>query len=205
MVVKLKICGNATLSDIIEISKLDVDYVGIVTDPISQRFAKKEFIGFVKKYIGKPIVNVMVNIQINNKIVDELKTSDYIQIHRVLNDSELEILRSYDTKRIILYVPASFEYKKYLDKVVNIVDMVLIDSVRKGVSVDFNVFASFIREYPNLGVGGKINIENALSFINLNPAWIDISSSVEIYPGKKDLTKVKKIVEVVKYGDPFNK
>ncbi|AAK41174.1 N-(5'-phosphoribosyl)anthranilate isomerase [Saccharolobus solfataricus] len=203
--VKLKICGNATLSDIIEFSKLDVDYLGIITDVVSQRFVKSEFLTFVKRYVEKPIVNVKVNVQIS-EIERELLVSDYFQIHRVLDDSELELLKSYDfRKRIILYVPASFEYKKYLERAIDTVDMVLVDSVKKGVGVDYNVVSSFLKDYPYLGVGGKISIDNISNFIDLNPAWLDISSSIEIYPGKKDINMVKKIVEVVKYGSSSNK
>ncbi|AGJ62637.1 phosphoribosylanthranilate isomerase [Saccharolobus islandicus] len=203
--VKLKICGNATLSDIIELSKLNVDYIGIITDAISQRFVKSEFLTFVRRYTEKPIVNVKVNI-LMSEMEKELSISDYLQIHRVLDDLELELLKSYDfRKRIILYVPASFEYKKYLEKAMDTVDMVLIDSVKKGVGVDYKVASSFLKDYPHLGVGGKISIDNISNFIDLNPAWLDISSSIEIYPGKKDINIVKKIVEMVKYGSSSDK
>lgn len=203
--VKLKICGNATLSDIIELSKLSVDYIGIITDAISQRFVKSEFLTFVRRYTEKPIVNVKVNI-LMSEMEKELSISDYLQIHRVLDDLELELLKSYDfRKRIILYVPASFEYKKYLEKAMDTVNMVLIDSVKKGVGVDYNVASSFLKDYPHLGVGGKISIDNISNFIDLNPAWLDISSSIEIYPGKKDINIVKKIVEMVKYGSSSDK
>ncbi|TRM90434.1 N-(5'-phosphoribosyl)anthranilate isomerase, partial [Sulfolobus sp. A20-N-G8] len=46
---------------------------------------------------------------------------------------------------------------------------------------------------------------NIYQFITFNPKWIDISSSIEIYPGKKSLDKVKKLVEVVKRGSLSNK
>lgn len=130
MAIELKICGNATISDVIELSKLDVDYIGIVTDPISPRFVKREFLSIVKKYTNKPIVSVKVNGDIS-EILKDLSVVEYVQIHRILTDSELELLRSYDTRRLILYVPASLEYKSYLRKVINITEKILIDSIKR--------------------------------------------------------------------------
>lgn len=204
MAIELKICGNATISDIIELSKLDVDYIGIVTDPISPRFVKREFLSIVKKYTNKPIVSVKVNGDISEMLKD-LSVVEYVQIHRILTDSELELLRSYDTRRLILYVPASLEYKSYLRKAINITEKILIDSIKKGIEIDINVVKEIFKDYPNLGVGGKINLNNISNFIGLNPKWIDISSSVEIYPGKKSIEKVKKIIEVIKYGNIHDK
>ncbi|MDT7861147.1 MAG: N-(5'-phosphoribosyl)anthranilate isomerase [Saccharolobus sp.] len=204
MAIELKICGNATISDIIELSKLDVDYIGIVTDPISPRFVKREFLSIVKKYTNKPIVSVKVNGDISEMLKD-LSVIEYVQIHRILTDSELELLRSYDTRRLILYVPASLEYKSYLRKAINITEKILIDSIKKGIEIDINVVKEIFKDYPNLGVGGKINLNNISNFIGLNPKWIDISSSVEIYPGKKSIEKVKKIIEVIKYGNIHDK
>ncbi len=204
MVIKLKICGNATISDILELDKLDVDYIGIITDPISTRFVKTELLSIIKGRISKPIVSVKVNGNITD-LLKELEIVDYLQIHRVLNDKELEILKSYNTKRIIFYVPASREYKGYFKKVVDFADLILVDSLIKGVSVDLEVVKELFSEYPHLGVGGKINLDNIYQFITFNPKWIDISSSIEIYPGKKSLDKVKKLVEVVKHGSLSNK
>lgn len=204
MVIELKICGNATISDIIELSKLNVDYIGIVTDPISPRFVKREFLSIVKKYTNKPIVSVKVNGDISEMLKD-LSVVEYVQIHRILTDSELELLRSYDTRRLILYVPASLEYKSYLRKAINITEKILIDSIKKGIEIDINVVKEIFKDYPNLGLGGKINLNNISNFIGLNPKWIDISSSVEIYPGKKSIEKVKKIIEVIKYGNIYDK
>lgn len=204
MAIKLKICGNSTISDIIQLSSLDIDYIGIITDPISIRYVKPEFLSIVKKYTNKPIVNVKVNVNIRELDI-ELENVDYLQLHRVLSDYEIELLKSYNTHKIILYVPASMRYKKYLEKVIGLADMILVDSAKKGESVDLNVVKEFLKDYPNLGVAGKIGLDNINDFVNLNPKWIDISSSIEIFPGKKSIEKVNKIIKMVKHGDLFNK
>lgn len=195
MSIKLKICGIATLQDILEISKMNVDYLGIVTDPVSKRYAKDDFVSVAKKFSSKPIVSVKVNGKIP-EVVEKSNYADLLQIHRVLSNSELEELRSY-SKRVILYVPASEEYMNYLKTAIEYSDMVLLDSPKKGVQIDLSFAKKVTKEYE-VGIGGGININNINNVIEINPKWIDISSGVEKYPGKKDMIKVTEIVKRVK-------
>ncbi len=195
MSIKLKICGIATLQDILEISKMNVDYLGIVTDPVSKRYAKDDFVSVAKKFSSKPIVSVKVNGKIR-EVMEKSNYADLLQIHRVLSNSELEELRSY-SKRVILYVPASEEYMNYLKTAIEYSDMVLLDSPKKGVQIDLSFAKKVTKEYE-VGIGGGININNINNVIEINPKWIDISSGVEKYPGKKDMIKVTEIVKRVK-------
>ncbi|ARM76528.1 phosphoribosylanthranilate isomerase [Acidianus manzaensis] len=196
MSIKLKICGIATLSDIESISKLDVDILGIVGDSISKRYASEEFLRIAKKYTTKPLAYVKVKGDILD-LLRESKSADYLQIHRVLTDEELDRLRSLSNNKIILYVPASFSYLSYLKKALDVTDMVLLDSPEKGIQVNLEFLKSVVPEYE-VGIAGGINLFNIDKFISLNPKWIDISSGIEIFPGKKDLVLVNKIVEKVK-------
>jgi len=193
--IKLKICGISTISDILELSKMNIDYLGFVTDTISKRYVKDEFINIAKKISEKPIVSVKVNGKIS-ELIEKAKYADLLQIHRVLSDSELEELNSYD-KRIILYVPASEKYLAYLNKAIRYSDMILLDSPKKGVQIDLNFARKIAKEY-DVGIGGGININNIDKVIEIDPKWIDISSGVEVYPGKKDTQKVIEIVKRVK-------
>ena len=195
MTIKLKICGISTISDILELSKMNIDYLGFVTDTISKRYVKDEFINIAKKISEKPIVSVKVNGKIS-ELIEKAKYADLLQIHRVLSDSELEELNSYD-KRNILYVPASEKYLAYLNKAIRYSDMILLDSPKKGVQIDLNFARKMAKEY-DVGIGGGININNIDKVIEIDPKWIDISSGVEVYPGKKDTQKVIEIVRRVK-------
>jgi len=196
MKIKLKICGVKRLEDAIELNKIGVDYIGIVNESKSIRFAPYEFNKIVKIYVDKPVVSVRVSGDIN-EILSRETVADYIQIHRVLTDEELEALSAYDTKRVILYVPTSLDYIPYLLKIQRYNTEILFDSPKKGVVNDPKILRILLDYHRDAGVGGGINLENIYNYIVLEPKWIDVSSGVEISPGVKDLNKVKALKEVI--------
>jgi len=193
MRIKLKICGVTSIEDAIEISRIGIDYIGVINDPSSPRYRPLQFIDELKKYISTPIISVRVY----GVIITFYNTSaDYIQIHRVLSDEELEIVTTY-SKKTILYVPASLGYIDYLKKVQRATDLILFDSPEKGIRSDPKILRILLNYHPDAGVGGGINIENVHEYLALEPKWIDVSSGVEISIGKKDLNLVRRLKEVV--------
>ncbi|ADM28516.1 N-(5'phosphoribosyl)anthranilate isomerase (PRAI) [Ignisphaera aggregans DSM 17230] len=193
MRIKLKICGVTSIEDAIEISRIGVDYIGVVNDLSSPRYRPLQFIDELKKYISTPIVSVRVS----GDITTFYNTSaDYIQIHRVLSDEELEIVTTF-SKKTILYVPASLDYIDYLKKAQRATDLILFDSPKKGIRSDPKILRILLNYHPDAGVGGGINIENIHEYLALEPKWIDVSSGVEISIGKKDLNLVKRLKEAV--------
>ncbi len=192
---KLKICGVATLDDAVFLSEIGVDMIGIVNEPSSPRFAKREFNKIVKSKVDKPVVGVTVNGDLS------LQGEDMLQIHRVLSAGELSHLTTVNVSNFIFYVPASEEGKVYLKDLVSLgVKNVLVDSPRKGEKTSLKVAREILDVFPNAGIAGGITPFNVMDFIRLNPGWIDVSSGVESYPGKKDHDKVMKIKEAVRNG-----
>lgn len=194
MRIKLKICGITNLNDAIEIDRIGVDFIGVVTDPVSPRYAPEEFIAKLKNIISTPIVSVKVFGSVK-KLVKSY--ADYIQIHRVLSDDEIEVLSTYSTKRLILYVPASLNYIGYLKKLQKYFNLILFDSPIKGMPSDPKILRILLEHHRDAGVAGGITLENIYQFLELEPKWIDVSRGVEVYPGKKDFEKVRKLKEVV--------
>jgi phosphoribosylanthranilate isomerase len=97
----------------------------------------------------------------------------------------------------VLYVPALRSALPYLLKVQRYTDMILFDSPRKGVRSDPLELKVLLSYHPDAGVGGGITLENIYDYLVLEPVWIDVSSGVEVYSGKKDIEKVKRLKEVV--------
>jgi phosphoribosylanthranilate isomerase len=169
--------------------------IGIVNEPSSPRFAKKEFNKMIRTKVSRQVVSVAIN---HDNL--DLK-ADLIQVHRILNDDELERLETMSTSRFILYVPVSEEGRIYLRKVVSHgFDKVLFDSPRRGLRTSLQLAKELLDVFPDAGLAGGINPENVVDFVSLNPGWLDVSSGVEEYPGKKSRDKVMKIKEVIKGG-----
>lgn len=192
--IRLKICGVSDFENAVAISRIGVDYIGVVTEPVSPRYAGEDFVDRLKKAIETPVVSVKVKSSIESLASSR---ADYIQIHRVLSPEEIEALTVYDTKRFIIYVPASLDYLDYLKTVQKYFDLILFDSPVKGVASDTSILRVMLEHHRGAGVAGGITLENIHRFLELEPGWIDVSSGVEVKPGVKDLAKVKKLKEVI--------
>ncbi|MGC8566721.1 MAG: phosphoribosylanthranilate isomerase [Caldisphaera sp.] len=194
MVIKIKICGVNNLEDVKMLNSFNIDFIGMINDKISPRYVDEEKIQKAMEITKIPIVTVIANYKIED--IQYIKTK-YIQIHRILNDNELEELKNFN-KKFILYVPSSLKYLDYLKKTESYSDMILLDTLNKNQKADKRILRKMIDHSVKIGIAGGINADNIKDFIDLDPYWIDISRGVEILPGKKDPFLVKKILEVVK-------
>jgi len=193
--VKVKFCGITRIEDAVKAEMLGADMLGFIAQPGQMRYVAPSIIAKAKSVLKVPIVAVKLGMN----FMDVLGLVDYIQIHKVLENNELEELNSYSAK-FILYVPSSKEglnYIRLIDTVHNAVP--LIDSAKKGTKVDLEVAKELLNFRPDSGLGGGITPDNVQEYIKINPAWIDVSSGIESAPGKKDEQKMKRIIEVVKH------
>ncbi|MFP3130442.1 MAG: phosphoribosylanthranilate isomerase [Nitrososphaeria archaeon] len=192
---KVKFCGITRIEDAVKAEMLGADMLGFIAQPGQIRYVAPSIIAKAKSVLKVPIVAVKLGMN----FMDVLGLVDYIQIHKVLENNELEELNSYSAK-FILYVPSSEEglnYIRLIDTVHNAVP--LIDSAKKGTKVDLEVAKELLNFRPDSGLGGGITPDNVQEYIKINPAWIDVSSGIESAPGKKDEQKMKRIIEVVKH------
>ncbi|MFP3133526.1 MAG: phosphoribosylanthranilate isomerase [Nitrososphaeria archaeon] len=192
---KVKFCGITNLEDAIKAETLGADMLGFIAQPGQIRYVAPSIIAKAKSVVKVPVVAVKLEMN----FMDVLDIADYIQIHKVLENNEIETLNSYSAK-FILYVPSSKEglnYIRLIDKVHNAVP--LIDSAKKGTKVDLEIAKELLNFRPDAGLGGGITPDNVQDYLKLNPAWIDVSSGIESTPGKKDEQKMKRIIEVVKH------
>ncbi|MFP3222329.1 MAG: phosphoribosylanthranilate isomerase [Nitrososphaeria archaeon] len=192
---KVKFCGITNLEDAIKAETLGADMLGFIAQPGQIRYVAPYIIAKAKSVVKVPVVAVKLEMN----FMDVLDIADYIQIHKVLENNEIETLNSYSAK-FILYVPSSKEglnYIRLIDKVHNAVP--LIDSAKKGTKVDLEIAKELLNFRPDAGLGGGITPDNVQDYLKLNPAWIDVSSGIESTPGKKDEQKMKRIIEVVKH------
>ena len=202
--VKIKICGITNLKDAVGISKLRPDALGFVFYKKSPRYITpdeaKEIIHHIPSVIKK--VGVFVNAKgkdIKN-IAQDLKL-DMLQFH---GDESPEFCKKFKNYRIIKV----FRIKDKIDR-------------KKLLS--YKVFAYLLDSFAELGFGGTgrkfdwklisglddircpVILSGGLTAGNVRkaikqakPQWVDVASSVESKPGKKDYRKVVKFIKAAK-------
>lgn len=200
--VKIKICGLKEPEDLKLLAELLVDYVGFVRYPKSPRFVEnlKNFLELVK---GPKKVGVFVNPS-----YEEVKKAldlgiDLIQLHGE-ESSELgakigfeKVIKAFRVKNSFF----DFEILKPWSKCYAL----LLDTYKPGIpggtgeSFDWRIAKKVVSLGYKIFLAGGLNPENVtLAIKEVNPYAVDVSSGVELYPGKKDSLKVRTLIENIR-------
>ena len=197
----LKICGVSdpkTLNYILNHNQKPT-MIGFITNyEKSRRFVEyeklRELINVDKKNIS--FVSVLVNP--NDEILEKIKdlNFDYYQLYDVDADRTNEIKSKYKIKIITAITVSSKEdvikYKDYT----NVSDVILFDSkgYHKSESFDHNLLDEVPKELNKM-IAGNIQIDDIPSFKNKN-FMIDLSGALEDENGKKDISKIDKLLNL---------
>ena len=201
MIKGLKICGVSdpkTLNYILN-HRHKPSMIGFITNyEKSRRFVEyeklKDLINVDKKNVS--FVSVLVNP--NDEILEKIKdlNFDYYQLYDVDPKRTEEIKSKYKIK-IITAITVSIKddvvkYKKYSD----ISDLILFDSkgYHKSESFDHNLLNEVPDEMDKM-IAGNIQIDDIPSFKNKN-FIIDLSGALEDENGKKDISKIDKLLNL---------
>ncbi|MBM3702444.1 MAG: phosphoribosylanthranilate isomerase [Actinobacteria bacterium] len=214
----VKICGITNIEDAKSISELGVDAMGFVLSADSPR--RVEIITAYRIIealrIGEnkiSMVGVFVNEEIRRVLNDYRSLRlDYIQLS---GDEDRDYLKDLKEKARDIKIIKSIRIKnksescrakinKKVDKLKEYADFILMDSYRKGfyggtgVSFNWDIIKDYDREIPVILSGG-LDAENVRQAVDIvKPFGVDASSKLEIYPGKKDIDKVTKFINVLK-------
>ena len=203
---KIKICGMTNKKDTLAIVKLKPDYLGFIFDSQSKRYIEprlaREIIYSMRKKHGNRInfVGVFVNQDIN-KVKQIIKTCglDVVQLHGEETPKYIFELKKICKKEpkiwktVIIKTRADKQkIRKYLD----VADQILLDAGKgSGKSIDISLIKN---ESVDILAGG-LGVENIEKILNTtSPGIIDANSKLELSPGKKNISLVKKFIERVR-------
>jgi phosphoribosylanthranilate isomerase len=214
----IKICGITNIDDAKSISELRVDAMGFVLSADSPRkveiIAAYRIIEALRTGENKiSMVGVFVNEEIR-KVLNDYRSLrlDYIQLS---GDEDRDYLKDLKEKAKDIKIIKSIKIKnksesyrakinKKVDKLKEYADFILMDSYSKnvyggtGVSFNWDIVKDYYREIPVILSGG-LDAENVRQAVDIvKPFGVDASSKLEIYPGKKDIDKVTKFINVLK-------
>lgn len=214
----IKICGITNIDDAKSISELRVDAMGFVLSADSPRkvevITAYRIIEALRTGENKiSMVGVFVNEEIR-KVLNDYRSLrlDYIQLS---GDEDMDYLKDLKEKAKDIKIIKSIRIKnksesyrakinKKVDKLKEYADFILMDSYSKnvyggtGVSFNWDIVKDYYREIPVILSGG-LDAENVRQAVDIvKPFGVDASSKLEIYPGKKDIDKVTKFINVLK-------
>ena len=197
----LKICGISdpkTLNYILN-HRHKPSMIGFITNyEKSRRFIEYDKLQSLINIDKKNVKFVSVLVSPNDEILEKIKNLnfDYYQLYEVGPERTKQIKIKYGIK-IITALTVSTEddvikYKNYL----GVSDIILFDSkgYHKSESFDHNL----LNEVPNglnKMIAGNIQIEDIPNFKNKN-FMIDLSGALEDENGKKDISKIDKLLNL---------
>lgn len=205
MSVKIKICGVTNPQDAVAIEKYGADFIGLIFEPASPRCVSiKEGAAVAQSLSGNAkTVGVFVNQSVDF-ILRAVKECGLfaVQLHGGQNEDFAAKLKATGCE---IWKVAWLENADNLQAAAAFAcDRVLVDSRSKsavggtGIAADKN-FAKALAAQRSMILAGGISPDNVCeSIAYVNPWAVDANSKVEISPRKKDLIKVKNLIEKIK-------
>ncbi|WP_025209224.1 phosphoribosylanthranilate isomerase [Hippea sp. KM1] len=186
---KVKFCGMTNYEDVKASIELGVDFVGFVFYPKSKRFIDFESARQIVKRIKDKVKTVGIFVNQNEaqiKEAVEFVGLDYTQVY-----ADIGLKNTIRVYRIKDSLP---EVKQE--------GLLLFDAYTEqigGAAKSFNweILKNF-KYKDRLFVAGGINAENVSRIKSLGVFGVDLVSGVEAYPGKKDISKMREFLEIVR-------
>ena len=210
MVLKVKICGVKSINHVKACIKGKAKMIGFNFYNKSPRFINlktaEKISNFAKKKIKR--VGVIANINIKEiKKITEAVDLDYLQFHGNETPGFIRKVKKISKTKIIKALKIS--NKNDIKKISNfkkVSDYILIDTKivtkknlnfkKKSRELDWNLFKK-IKDKQTLILSGAININNLEQAIkDSNIRFVDVSSSLETIPGKKNIKKINKFLKL---------
>ena len=209
----VKICGITSIEQAIQIAELGTNAIGIISVNESPRYisAKKKkeiFITLKNLYPDIDRVSVVKNIPIDSILKSFLgePNETIIQLHGDENIDYCQKLKQ-QIPNIGLWKAFRIKNRQDLNKIKpfeDFIDAILLDSWNqetyggsgKRIEQKYLTEISFSKPWWIAGGVSTEWIDDILK--NIKPNGIDISSSVEISPGIKDLEKTRKLISEIR-------
>jgi phosphoribosylanthranilate isomerase len=207
--VRVKICGITNEADALAAIKADADALGFNLVRQSKRYidiqAAAGWIDKLPKEICK--VAVLVNPSWDEAFrISQLSFIDALQLHG--NESPEFCRRLAEAGiRFAKALPVAGS-KSLLDVPGFSTDTVILDSASgrefggTGKLFPWKLARQFVKKHPNLNVilAGGLNAENVAAAVRqVRPGGVDVTTGVEVSPGRKDHRLIKAFIQAARY------
>jgi len=201
--VKIKICGITNLEDAQSATRAGADALGFVFYKKSPRYISPLKASLISSKIPKRVLKVGVFVNSDEDLVRRIAKNcrlDLLQFHGsesvqfCRKFKEYRVIKGFRIKDKISFVKI-LKYKTYA---------YLFDTFDRskfggtGKSFSWGLLKDLKKTKAKIILSGGLNSRNVRGAIKaIRPDWVDVSSSVESRPGKKDPQKVDNFIRGV--------
>lgn len=208
---KIKVCGMRVLENIQQLSKLDIDFIGLIFYTKSPRACDPKSINWEEiKKIQKEFVGVFVNEDIEN-LLSIVKGSPIktLQLHGTESPEYCRRLKLKGYKIIKAFgIGQDFNWQ-YCKEYMKDVDYFLFDTQSNnhggtGKKFDWKVMTNYPFNKPFFLSGG-ISLEDLSTLLNIElnmMLGVDVNSRFEIEPGLKNIDDINIFTEGLRCQNP---
>ncbi len=193
----VKICGITNVQDGILAVEQGAGMLGVVLSSLSPRMGSIPLVRELKD-IGAVVVTVHTDLE---SAISKSSSEDFIQLHFQHGAAEIEKVMK-ETGKDVISVVRGNDMREAVARARKLVaygaKYALIDTGKPADDAFGTGFGHI--DHPRIGVAGKISPENLINILALRPGFVDVSSKLELYPGKKDPATVRRFMEVFRYG-----
>ena len=197
---KIKICGITNTEDALAAESFGADAVGFIFYKKSKRYVSPKKAEHIIKTLSPFTTKVGVFVDETFEIINNISNQTGINVVQLHGDENPDIMKSISLPVIKAFrVDDNFDYNK-LNQYQEC--SILLDAYSEndygGTSNKFNWEKIPFEIKNKIILAGGISSDN-IDFIykNINPASVDLSSSLEITPGRKDKKKMEKFFDKV--------
>jgi len=202
--VKVKICGITNISDAIASVNSGCDALGFVFYKKSPRYIAPQKVSHITRHIPKNVIKIGVFVNAQEKRIKEIAKLCKLDILQFHGEESTRFCQKFKNYKIIKV----FRIKDRIDwqNILRYKSFAyLFDTFAKskiggtGKRFNWKILRHTKAIKQLIFLSGGLNSRNVKRAVEkLHPDWVDVSSSVESYPGKKDPRKVKKFIQAAK-------
>lgn len=202
--VKVKICGITNLKDALHSVEMGSDALGFVFYKKSPRYILPEKARAIIKQLPPHVIKIGIFVNSREKVIKriaKLCSLDMLQFH---GKESPEFCNRFNGYKIIkaFRVKDKIDYRKIVkyNSFAFLFDTFMPDKLGgTGRKFDWRLISHISNIRRPIFLSGGLHIDNVKKAImTARPDWVDVSSSVELTPGKKDHKKIKKFIQAAK-------
>ncbi len=193
----IKVCGITDEEDALLCEEQGASFLGFIIYEKSKRYIPLIKALRIKDKIKKS-KKVAVLVNPSKELLKECeKEFDFVQLH---GDEKIDVLEIISPSKVIKVFRVN-DKKPIIEKEWEKVFAFLFDKFSQkdyggtGESFDWDIIKDTEKNYF---IAGGINENNITKALSLKPFGIDLSSSLESYPGKKDREKVLRLFKIIR-------